>query len=245
MDTPVIKPGYQVCSSSFIIEFIATQQMEEEDGNEEEKEEVNRGFWRELELENRQYWHWFMVKLVAEFECWHKFGNGMWDMAGIEEFIPTFHNGVKRIQITTTDTFSRIKRIHVYLKDFITDKNSMCIFEVKKKQELKTLQTLAAETISNHVSRKKDFEHLDIPKQLLTDLNESYDNIWRENLKCKNCNGYLVAVDKHFVQYLRNNTHKFCITCWRKDIINFSSSMVSGLQGSTSYKRISRLSSES
>ena len=99
MDTPVIKPGYQVCCFSFIAEFIVTRQMK--DGEAKEEKEVNRGYWRELEPENWQYWHLFMVKLVREFEMWHKLG--MWKPARIEWYFQRFYTGVKRIQITGTD----------------------------------------------------------------------------------------------------------------------------------------------
>ena len=41
---------------------------------------------------------------------------------------------------------------------------------------MKTLQTLAAETISECISKREDFEHLEVPKQLLAELNQSYDD---------------------------------------------------------------------
>ena len=55
----------------------------------------------------------------------------------------------------------------------------MLTFEVKKKQEMKMLQTFAAETISNCFSKKEDIMYLGLPKQLLKDLNNEYDKIWR------------------------------------------------------------------
>ena len=55
----------------------------------------------------------------------------------------------------------------------------MLTFEVKKKPEMKMLQTLAAETISSCVSKKEDIECLEIPKQLYADLNKAYDELWR------------------------------------------------------------------
>ena len=91
---------------------------------------------------------------------------------------------------------------------------SIYIFEVKKKQEMKTLQTLAAETISECISKREDFEHLKVPKQILSNLNESYDDIcWRVNLICKHCNVNLE--DRYFVQCPSNIFHKFCLNCLR------------------------------
>ena len=76
---------------------------------------------------------------------------------------------------------------------------------------MKALQTIAAETISNCVLKKKHFELLEVPKPLLADLNEAYDNIWRVNLKCYICKGNLEDTD--IVQCPSNMTHLFCFTC--------------------------------
>ena len=88
-----------------------------------------------------------------------------------------------RVKISN-DTFSRkpgdrIKAVvHVLLGDY-NGIQSMLTFEVKKKQEMKMLQTFAAETISNCFSKKEDIMYLGVPKQLLKDLNNEYDKIWR------------------------------------------------------------------
>ena len=101
----------------------------------------------------------------------------------------------------------------------------MLIFKVKKKQEVKKLQTLAAETISDLVSQKEDFEHLEIPKQLLSDLNEAYDDIiWRGNMKCLKCKGKLSNTD--FLQCPSNIKHTFCYSCCRKYITKHESGSV-------------------
>ena len=190
-----MKPGYQVCSSSFIVEFIAAKQFNYED----EEEENN--------------WHNMMVHLVNAFEMWPR------DMARIErEAVKDFN--VERVQIT--DTFTRIKNkeVHVHLQDDTTPEILVLVFEVKKKVKL---LTLAARTISDCVSKKEDFEHLEIPKQLLANLNEAYDDIWRG--KCKNCKNKLE--ETYFVECPSNINHKFCFTCTRNYIImQGSSSMV-------------------
>ena len=166
MGSPVTMPGDQVSSDSFIVKFVGAQEREDEDN-----------------------WHRMMVILLNSFDTWPR------DMARIEkeaEFLLQVDIRVKRVRIS--DTYSRIKRVYVHLVDVIAELSSMLIFDVTKKQGLKTLQTLAAERISDSVLRKKDFEHLELPKQLLSDLNEAYDDIWRPNIKyykcykCKHCN---------------------------------------------------------
>ena len=71
-------------------------------------------------------------------------------------------------------------------------------FEVKKKkEEMKMLRTLAAETISSCVSKKADFEYLRVPKQLQEDLNKAYDGS-RVDRKS-------ISISKHrgtFIKYL-------------------------------------------
>ena len=181
------KPGFLVYSSSFIIQFTAVKVKSEEE-----------------ELVDN--WCNIMFPLVKAFERWPR------DMARIEREAADskcFDIMVKRVKID--HTFSRIKRVCVYMEEVLGDKRSKLIFFVKKKQEMKTLQTLAAEKISNCVSKKKDFEHLEVPKPLLADLNEAYDNIWRVNLKCYICKGNLEDTD--IVQCPSNMTHLFCYTC--------------------------------
>ena len=181
------EPGDKECSSSFILEFTAAKV---------------KGEGEEL-VDN---WRHLMIQLVNAFEMWPM------DMAKIEREAVDFGNfdiRVKKVKIN--HTFSRIKRVCVYMEEVLGDKRSKLIFFVKKKQEMKTLQTLAAEKISNCVSKKKDFEHLEVPKPLLADLNEAYDNIWRVNLKCYICKGNLEDTD--IVQCPSNMTHLFCYTC--------------------------------
>ena len=155
-------------------------------------------------------WRHLMIQLVNAFEMWPM------DMAKIEREAVDFGNfdiRVKKVKIN--HTFSRIKRVcvYVYIEKVFSDKRLKLIFFVKKKQEMKALQTIAAETISNCVLKKKHFEHLEVPKPLLADLNEAYDNIWRVNLKCYNCNGNLEDIDTDIVQCPSNMTHMFCFTC--------------------------------
>ena len=183
------RPGYRVRSSSFIIEFNSAKAKGEEE-----------------ELVGN--WHHIMIQLVNAFEMWQR------DMYRITREVDfgRFDIRVKRIKIN--HTFSRIKRVCVYIEEVFGDKRSELIFFVEKNQEIKTLQTLAAEKVSNCLSRKKDFEYLEVPKLLLADLNEAYDNIWRGNLKCYICNGNLEEMeDTDFIRCTSNMTHRFCFTC--------------------------------
>ena len=219
MELHTTKPGYKVSSSSFIVEFIAARRI----WGEEE------GEYRE-ELEDDC--DMIMMDLVNAFQMWpgdmamvKREAQMLLDLDIRSENIerPGINTFKNKVQISN-DTFSRkpgdrIKKVHVHLKDEDANIKLMYIFEVKKKQEMKMLQTLAAEKISNCVSKKKDFEHLEMPKQLLSDLNKSYDDIWRVNLNCKHCNANLE--DMYFFKCPSNIniTHKFCLTCCRDSII--------------------------
>ena len=163
MDLTVTKTGYQVVSPSYIAVFVA--------GSREE-------------LEERNNWHDMMKHLLDAFEMWPENMARVGKMAAIEWICSSIldYKDFRDIGVEIgNDTFSRkpgdrIKTVfHVHLTDH-KDIQSMLIFEVKKrKEEMKMLQTLAAETISSCVSKKEDFEYLEVPKQLQEDLNKAYD----------------------------------------------------------------------
>ena len=115
------EPGDKECSSSFILEFTAAKVQ---------------GEGEEL-VDN---WRHLMIQLVNAFEMWPM------DMAKIEREAVDFGNfdiRVKKVKIN--HTFSRIKRVCVYIEKVFNDKRLKLIFFVKKKQEMKALQTIAAE----------------------------------------------------------------------------------------------------
>ena len=162
MNLPVTKPGYQVVFPSFIAVFIAGSRKE---------------------LEERNNWHNMMKDLLYACEMWP----GNMARVGTEAAYMWMYSSILDINIKyirveiSNDTFSgkpgdRIKTVfHVHLTDH-KDIQSMLTFEVKKKkEEMKMLQTLAAETISSCVSKKEDIEYLELPKQLQEDLNKAYD----------------------------------------------------------------------
>ena len=159
------KPGYQVFSPSFVAVFIG--------GNREE-------------LEERKNWHDMMKELLNAFEKWPRDMSEVAWLAGTTWIWNSIlYHDIKDIRIKISNNkFSRkpgdrIKAVvHVLLGDY-NGIQSMLTFEVKKKQEMKMLQTFAAETISNCFSKKEDIMYLGLPKQLLKDLNNEYDKIWR------------------------------------------------------------------
>ena len=107
MDSPeiVTKPGYQVCSSSFIVEFVA-------------------GGWKEEEENN---WHHMMVQLVNAFEKWPK------DMARVEREAVDSNLSIKRVEIF--DTLSRIKKVHVHVDpEDLPHQRLTLLFEVRSKK---------------------------------------------------------------------------------------------------------------
>ena len=163
MDLTVTKPGYQVVSPSYIAVFVA--------GSREE-------------LEERNNWHDMMKQLLNAFEMWPENMVKVGKTAAIEWICSSIldYKDFRDIGVEIgNDTFSRkpgdrIKTVfHVHLTDY-DGIQSMLTFEVKKKkEEMKMLQTLAAETISGCVSKKEDIENLELPKPLLMDLNKAYD----------------------------------------------------------------------
>ena len=161
MDLPVTKPGYQVFSSYFIVEYIGAKQM------------APYG-WRELDLEDN--WHHMMVELANAFEMYVANPRHLDRIEEEAKLLLNFDIRVENVEVP--DCFICIDhRVHVYLKDVVSDTRSKLIFIVKKKQEIKKLQRRAAETISNFVSKKEDFEHLEVPKRLFAYLNEVYDEM--------------------------------------------------------------------
>ena len=230
-DETVTNPGDQVFSSSFSVEYIAGYRIwgEEEDENREEDEDCGYGdclFLMVLLVNTFEMWPRDMSRVEKETELFldNEFWSERDEMPGINTFTSRVH--------ISNDTISRkpgerIKTVDVHVKEEEDNIKFRYIFEVTKvevKQEMKTLQTLTVETIADLVSKKEDFEHLKVPKQLLAYLNESYDDVWRVNLKCKHCNANLE--DAYFVQCPSNIFHKFCLNCLRDFTIKQGSGSV-------------------
>merc|ERR1711994_806601 len=67
----------------------------------------------------------------------------------------------------------RIKTVCIYLSN---DKRILLIFEIEKKQKMSLLRTLAAEKISDCISKREDIKQLEVPNDVMDDLNEAYDD---------------------------------------------------------------------
>ena len=181
MDRPKrTRPGYKVVSSSYVAVFIA-------------------GIWG-----YRRNWHDMMIHLLNAFENWpNDMASVGWHATKMWISNSILDRKIKDVSVHfSNDTLyrkpgERIKTIvHVHLTDFKNIKTNL-IFEIKKKLEMKMLQTLAAETIANCVSKKEDIKYL-VPKLLLEDLNKAHDDIWRMDeqlisispvrwVRCSNC----------------------------------------------------------
>ena len=182
MDSPVTKPGYQVVSSSLVARFIA--------GNREE-------------LEERKNWHDLMMCLLNCFENSPRdmvivgchFAEWIINSIRFSRIIPTFNSfldmNIRKVRVNiSNDLFfrtpgDRIKKtvVHVHLEDYMGIQ-SLLTFEVKKKQEteMKRLQTLAAETVANNITKGGDIDiehgylyHLRVPIPLLKDIKKEYN----------------------------------------------------------------------
>ena len=68
----------------------------------------------------------------------------------------------------------RIKTVCIYFSYHF-----ILIFEIKKKQKMSLLRTLAAEKISDCISKREDIKQLEVPNDVMDDLIEAYDDCWR------------------------------------------------------------------
>ena len=59
------------------------------------------------------------------------------------------------------------------------DYGILLTFEIKKKQKMSLLRTLAAEKISGFIAKREDIKQLEVPNDVMDDLNEAYDDCWR------------------------------------------------------------------
>ena len=192
MDSPkTLKPGYQVAFRSFHLVFIDGQVKEGNRIMRNARSATTTMTMRPLLTAayhiQKCDWHNMMTELVNAIEEEQRDMSwvGYWVFS--RSFKDMLDINIRDVRIKIiNDRFSRkpgdrIKSFaHVLLKDF-NGILSTLIFEVKKKPEMKMLQSLAAETISSYISKKEDIKYLEaeVPKLLLEDLNKAYDEIWR------------------------------------------------------------------
>ena len=131
-------------------------------------------------------YHGIMTELINTFEKWPM------DITMVErEAAVKIKEWIQSISTTTSFRFinlslfsdvtikvkgaGRIKTVCIHIaKGFL-----LLIFEIKKKQKMSLLRTLAAEKISDCISKREDIKQLEVPSDVMDDLNEAYDDCWR------------------------------------------------------------------
>ena len=68
----------------------------------------------------------------------------------------------------------RIKTVFIHF-----DTGILMIFEIKQKQKMSLLRTLAAEKVSGFITKREDIKQLEVPDDVMNDLNKAYDDCWR------------------------------------------------------------------
>ena len=68
----------------------------------------------------------------------------------------------------------RIKTVFIHFVSGI-----LLMFQIKKKQKMSPLQTLAAEKISGFIAKREDIKQLEVPMNVMDDLYKAYDDCWR------------------------------------------------------------------
>ena len=117
------------------------------------------------------------------------------------------------IKVKDPDRGGRVKTVCIHLH------SGMLMFEIKKKQKMPLLRTLAAEKISGFISKKDDIKELEVPRDVLDDLQEAFDDSWR--VKYINTDSMKRKVSELTLDDLRKK--KNCPYCGRtsfKKIIN-------------------------
>ena len=214
MPNMITKKGYQLASSSFILKFVSARQKKME----------NR-----VHLEEYTNWRGVMEELINTFEKWPKDVNMVEKEAAIKIREWVLHRSVQgggeelvlnnvRVQIMDKMYYKQDKVKIVYLH-FNDERKTLLMFEIKKKQQLSMLRTLAAEKISGLLTKKEDIKDLEVPRDVIDDLNQAFDDSWR--VKYINTDSMKRKVSELSLSDLRKK--KDCPYCGRtnfKKIIN-------------------------
>ena len=124
-----------------------------------------------------------MTELINTFEKWPMDITMVEREAAvkIKEWIHHHHHQFPNINLSLISDVTikvkgpgRIKTVCIYFSYHI-----ILIFEIKKKQKMSLLRTLAAEKISDCISKREDIKQLEVPHDVIEDLNEVYDDCWR------------------------------------------------------------------
>ena len=81
-----------------------------------------------------------------------------------------------KMKVEGPDRGGRVKTVWIHLLNYVLK------FKIKKKQKM-SLRTLAAEKISSFITKREDIKKLEVPIDVMDDLNEAYDDCWRVQYK--------------------------------------------------------------
>ena len=173
MPNMITKKGYQLASSSFILKFVSARQKKLE----------NR-----VHLEEYTNWRGPMVELINVFEKWPRDVSMVEKEAAIKIKEWVRHRSVQgggeelvlnvRIQITDK-MYHKQDRIKTVFLHFNDERKTLLMFEIKKKQKMSMLRTIAAEKVSGLLAKKEDIKDLEVPRDVIADLTQAFDDSWR------------------------------------------------------------------
>ena len=131
-------------------------------------------------------YHGIMTELINTFEKW-PMDITMVEREAAVKIKEWIHHHLYQFPITLLSDVTikvkgagRVKTVRIYFIRYHT----ILIFEIKKKEKMSLLRTLAAEKISDCISKREDIKQLEVPNDVMDDLNEAYDDCWR--VQCNN-----------------------------------------------------------
>ena len=130
-------------------------------------------------------YHGIMTELINTFEKWPM------DITMVErEAAVKIKEWIQSTSTTTSFRFINLSlfsdvtikvkgagRIKTVCIDIV--KGILLMFEIKKKQKMSPLRTLAAEKISDCIAKREDIKQLEVTNDVMDDLKEAYDDCWR------------------------------------------------------------------
>lgn len=166
----ITKKGYQLASSSFVLKFVSARQ----------KKLDSRVY-----LEEHTNWRGVMVELINVFDKWPR-DVGMVEKEAavkIREWVLNQEGGeglVLDVSVKIMDKIyhkqDRLKFVYLHFND---ERKTLLVFEIKKKQKMSMLRSLAAEKVSGFIAKKDDIKELEVPRDVIDDLHEAFDDSWR------------------------------------------------------------------
>ena len=208
----ITKKGYQLASASFVLKFVSARQKKLES---------------RVYLEECTNWRGVMVELINVFEKFPRDVAIVEKEAAIKVRDWVLHQSQEGgealfldVSVKIIDKIyhkqDRVKFVNLHFND---ERRTVLMFEIKKKQKMSMLRTLAAEKISGFIAKKDDIKELEVPRDVIEDLNEAFDDSWR--VKYINTDSLKRKVSELTLDDLRKK--KDCPYCGRtnfKKIIN-------------------------